>query len=145
MAAGTKNKLKGDRDYEGDKDARIELCRQLCSHLADGYSIECFSEVSTKRLARLMDTYEGEFPAETIDKARNVGRYGWELIGKRQADGRCLGNSRTWFYNMSNRYGWRDKVDTISESKGSLSVNVVNYSSTRSDKPLADAPRVPEA
>ena len=55
----------------------------------------------------------------------------WETLGKRQSEGTCLGNSRSWYYNMSNRYGWRDKHDVQAEHKGSVNVNVISYASKK--------------
>lgn len=135
MSTGRREKATTIVVFEEDKDARVALCRRLCAHLAEGYSMECFGEISNRRLRLLIEAYKEEFPQESLDKARQTGQAAWESIGKRQADGRCLGNSRSWFYNMANRYGWRDKVDLQSETKGAISVQVVNYS--REDKPNA--------
>ncbi len=59
------------------------------------------------------------------------GRQAWEEIGHKQANGQCLGNSRTWFYNMANRYGWRDKIEVEAEHKGQVQVQVVSYASSK--------------
>ena len=140
--SGSKHNFKDDLPYEEDKAAREQLCIELCAHLAEGYSFECFPKCEKTRLARLIEAFKEEFPHQALDKARQMGQYDWESIGKRQADGRCLGNSRSWFYNMANRYGWRDKVDLQADTKGSLSVQVVNYSSTHRDSASDTEPKV---
>lgn len=129
MIGKTKVNLKRELNPENNKEDRIVICEELCKHLIEGYSMECFGMISKFRLDKLIGAHPEEFPRESLDKARQLGQQGWESIGKRQADGRCLGNSRSWFYNMANRYGWRDKVDLQADTKGSLSVQVVNYSS----------------
>ena len=140
MKGANKHNFKASIDFEADEAARYKLFEDLCEHLAEGYSMESFTGCSKFRLDKLIGLFPQVFERESLDKARQMGRLSWELIGKRQADGRCLGNSRTWFYNMANRYGWRDKVDLQAETKGQLSVQVVNYSIERNDDDSTDAP-----
>ena len=78
-----------------------------------------------------MKKYPEEFPREEIELALVKGKEMWERIGLRQANGTCLGNSRSWFYNMANRYGWREKLDVEAEHKGEISVNVISYASQK--------------
>ena len=122
---------------ESDASERRRICNALCAHLSEGYSFESFSEISTNSLKRYMNLYKEEFDQEEIEIARQKGRDAWERIGHAQANGQCLGNSRTWFYNMSNRFGWRDKIDIEAEHKGNLAVNIVSYASSkaRTDTP----------
>lgn len=116
---------------EADSAERKRLCDQLCKHLSRGYSVESFSEISTPSLKKYMNLYKEDFDKEQIDIAMQKGRDVWETIGYRQANGQCLGNSRSWYYNMANRYGWRERIDIEAEHKGSIAVNIVSYASTK--------------
>ena len=119
---------------EKDKEYRARVLRELERHLAEGYSMESFAECSVSDVTRLVAMFPEEFDSGVIDEAKRKGRQTWETIGKRQATGDCLGNSRTWFYNMANRYGWRDKLELEAEHKGSLNVNVVSYANPNASK-----------
>jgi hypothetical protein len=106
---------------------RQELFKSLLLHLSEGYSLDSWSGLNTSVLLGFLEKYPEDMPKDAIDNAIVDGKDCWERLGMRQADGSCMGNSRTWYYNMSNRYGWRDKVDVKSESSGQVQVNVVNY------------------
>jgi len=106
---------------------RIELFKSLLQHVSGGYSVDSWSGLNTSVLYTLMEKYPDEMPKDELDNALIEGKDSWERLGTEQANGSCTGNSRTWYYNMSNRYGWRDKVDVKSESSGQVQVNVVNY------------------
>src|ERR1700742_1471459 len=96
---------------EADKNERRRLFVNLCAHVAQGLSLESFSEISDQTIYRFLRDYPEEFNREELEIAKKKGREWWENIGKAQASGVCLGNSRTWFYNMANRYGWREKLE----------------------------------
>lgn len=116
---------------ESDAAERRRIFKELCDHVAQGLSLESFGPLSTTSIKTYMNLYKDEFIQEELDNAMRNGRDWWETIGKRQASGDCLGNSRTWFYNMANRFGWREKLDIEAEHKGSVNINVVNYSSKK--------------
>lgn len=117
---------------EADKGERRKVFNDLCKHLSKGYSLECFSLLSANSIRKYLETYPEEFVQEEINDALREGQIYWEGIGRRQADGTCLGNSRTWYYNMSNRYRWSDRQQIETEHKGSVAVTVVNYASQKS-------------
>lgn len=123
---------------EDDKNERRKLCKAFCDHLEKGFSKECFSEVTHQTVERYMKSFPQEFPAEEIEAARLRGREWWEGIGRRQANGECLGNSRTWFYNMANRYAWRERLEVEAEHKGSVNVNVVTYASKKPSQSVVE-------
>jgi hypothetical protein len=116
---------------QSDKGERRKIFNELCRHLEEGYSLDCFGVMSDVTIKKWLDLYKEEWPRVEFDNALRYGKHGWERIGRKQANGECLGNSRSWYYNMSNRYGWRDKVDIEAEHKGNLQVNVVSYASTK--------------
>lgn len=116
---------------ENDKTERRKVFKELQAHLARGLSIDCFPPLSKRSIYDFCKAYPDEFTLEGLEDAARQGKLWWENIGTSQANGSCMGNSRTWYYNMSNRYGWRDKVDIESDNKHSVSVNVVSYASTK--------------
>lgn len=116
---------------ESDSTERRRIFNLLCQHLADGYSMESFSELSVNSIKRYINLFKEEFVEEELEEARRKGRDAWERIGRKQADGECLGNSRSWFYNMANRYGWREKIDIEAEHKGQVAINIVSYASSK--------------
>lgn len=119
---------------ESDKAYRRKLFGELLKHIEAGYSLESFPELSPNSIRGYLQRYKEEFVQEELDAALRKARGYWEDIGKRQANGQCLGNSRTWFYNMANRFGWREKIEVEAEHKGSLNVNVVSYATRKASQ-----------
>lgn len=115
----------------GDKNERRKIFKELCDHLKRGYSLDCFVPLSDFSIRKYLKLYPEEFCEEELQETLREGKVNWETIGMRQADGSCLGNSRSWYYNMANRYGWREKIDIEAEHKGQVSVNVVSYASKK--------------
>lgn len=113
---------------ESDANFRKKIFDLLLEHLRDGYSIDCFSFLSDTTIYQYLKTYKDEFVEEDLIIALREGKEGWEDIGRRQSLGTCLGNSRSWYYNMSARYKWSDRMHIDSETKGTLNVNVIQYS-----------------
>lgn len=116
---------------ESDASERRRVASALCAHLAEGYSVESFSELTTNSLKRYMNLYKEEFVPEEIELAAKKGQDMWEGIGKKQATGDCLGNSRSWWLNMAQRYKWSDRVNVETEHKGAIAVNIVSYASSK--------------
>lgn len=110
-----------------DKKFRREVFKDLLRHIRAGYSAECFATVPFSMIQSLLTEYPEEWCETELEKATRDAKAGWEAIGRKQAEGTCLGNSRSWYYNMSNRYGWSERQDIKSEQSGSVQVNVVSY------------------
>lgn len=125
---------KSAKSLHEDKDERVRIFRDLCRHCEQGYSLDCFADLGREALETCLEAYKDEFSREKLAEAQRKGRAFWERVGRQQALGECLGNSRSWYYNMANRYGWRERVDMSTESKGALEVHVINYASSR-EKP----------
>jgi hypothetical protein len=119
---------------EKDKIYRQEICRKLCAHLANGYSFESFTEISIVSLKKSMVSYPEDYDEGNLQQAIQQGRDMWETIGKRQASGDCLGNSRSWWLNMAHRYKWSDRVAIEAEHKGNVNVNIVSYATSKGSK-----------
>lgn len=116
--------------YEEPAETR-RAYQRLLNHLAEGFSPDTCSPLTEKIVAELCEKWPDIWIAEEIGDAMMRGKLAWESIGRRQADGSCMGNSRSWYYNMSNRYGWSDRQTVDAKVEGSVSVNIVNYSSKK--------------
>lgn len=116
---------------EKDKKERAKVFAALLKHVRAGYSLDCFGPLSVGSIRSMLKRFSNEFCEEELEHAIREGKAFWEDIGRRQSNGSCLGNSRSWYYNMVNRFGWREKVDIAAEHKGEVSVNVVSYASKK--------------
>lgn len=116
---------------EADKNERRKIFKELCEHVGKGMSLDSFAPLSANSIRKYLKEYPEEFCQEELDNAMRQGRDWWENVGRRQANGECLGNSRTWFYNMANRFGWREKLEVEAEHKGGINVNVISYASKK--------------
>ena len=110
---------------------RIESFERLLEHVRAGFSTDCFEDFSSEQVFKNFEKWPEEYSKEAFEQALRQGKASWELIGKNQALGTCLGNSRSWFYNMAQRYGWSDKVDVRAEHAGNVNVSIVSYASTQ--------------
>lgn len=107
---------------------RKEVFRELERHLSDGYSMDCFVPLDQQTIEEATKKYPLEFDPVAIKEAQRAGKSGWEALGRAQANGTCMGNSRTWYYNMNHRFGWTDKQSIDHKVDGQISVSIVNYS-----------------
>jgi hypothetical protein len=120
-------KLKFIEELEQSKSVRQKTFRELLKHVKGGYSLDCFPSVSQKTIENLLLQYPEEWVEDELVEAMREGKRGWEAIGRRQAEGTCLGNSRAWFYNMAHRYNWSEKQQIDVKTEGTLAVNIVSY------------------
>jgi hypothetical protein len=122
------------RNMKESEVERRKIFRELLTHLRAGYSVDCFAILSDTMIKTCLDTYPKEFVREDFEDALRDGKSGWESIGRRQAEGTCLGNSRSWYYNMANRYRWSDRQQVETEHKGQVSVSVINYGASKGSR-----------
>lgn len=113
------------------KSTREKTFKDLIAHIKRGYSLDCFGPISQATIENFCKTYPEEFCEEELVEAMRGAKEHWEDIGHKQATGSCLGNSRSWYYNMVNRYGWHEKAQVATEHKGAVSVNVVSYATKK--------------
>lgn len=113
---------------------RRKTFKDFLAHLERGFSADCFPDLSIVSIREFFQRYPDEFNAFDYDESCRKAKGLWESIGYKQSIGECFGNSRSWYYNMSNRYGWRDKIDAEVEHKGNLNVNIVNYGASKPSK-----------
>lgn len=127
-----KGKRISPREYkarlEVDENHRSQCFRDLLKHIEDGYGISCYEKISHLEIQDMIKRFPNEFDEEALFESMRKANMFWEDIGKRQANGTCMGNSRSWYYNMVNKYGWREKVEVEATHKGAISVNIVSYS-----------------
>jgi len=116
---------------EQDKNERRKIFKELCEHVGRGFSLDCFAPLSVTSIRGYLKMFPDEFIEEELVEAQRKGKSHWEDIGYRQASGSCLGNSRTWYYNMANRYGWREKLEVEAEHKGQVAINVISYATQK--------------
>jgi hypothetical protein len=126
------------KKMESDKSLRKRIFSELCRHVERGYSLDCFRSLSDQSIRTYLKLYPEEFNEEVLAESMRKGKETWEDIGYDQATGKCLGNSRSWFLNMVNRYSWRDKIEIEAEHKGTLQVQVVNYASKKASQDSED-------
>jgi len=107
---------------------RKKIFKELLKHVSQGFSLDCFGMLSLETIEEWLKSFPNEFVREKLVEAQREGKTYWENIGHKQARGECLGNSRTWYYNMSNRYGWSERQEVKQDVKGAMQVNIVNYS-----------------
>lgn len=112
-----------------DKEA---ILKKFFEHVEQGFSVESFPDAKKITIDKWLN--ELNYDEEILEKSKRKGRLVWEIIGKKQSEGTCLGNSRSWYYNMANRYGWQDKISVDADVKGALSVEIVNYSRSKEEK-----------
>lgn len=108
---------------------RPEYCAQLISHMGDqGLSYDTFAAVIGVNVDTL---YEWEKRHAAFSEAKKVAflrnKLWWERIGIAGMTGTSKDkipnfNPTVWIFNMKNRHGWRDRIET--EHKGQIDSNV---------------------
>lgn len=91
---------------------RKEICRQLCEHLREGFSFNCFPPLSHNAIRRYIEAYPDDMNSSDIDQAYREGIHGYEKIGNDAIKGLIPG-FQNGAYNliMRNKAGWIDKSD----------------------------------
>lgn len=116
------------------KSERSKIFRELCQHIREGFSLDCFGILSEKSIEEWLETYPQEFIREEFHQALSDAKRFWESIGKGQAQGTCHGNAQAWKFNMTNRFKWIDKVNIDADIKGAVSVEVISYASQKASQ-----------
>jgi hypothetical protein len=115
---------------EDDEQYRTWIHKKLLAHLREGLSAQCFGIIDKTTMAEAIKNHPESFDLREIEHAIDEGQAMWEKLGHAQANGKNLGNSRTWYYNMSNRYGWSERSKQEIDSKQAVTVSVVSYKDT---------------
>lgn len=112
---------------ESDAVERRKMFKELQRHVENGYSMDCFGPLSLGSIEKFLKDYPLEFVVADLEQSIRKAKAKWESIGERQSNGSCIGNSRSWVYNMINRYKWTDRVQVEAEHKGAVAINIVSY------------------
>ena len=110
---------------------RRKIFQELCRHISQGLALDSFRVMSLPTIEKYLRDYPEEFDRDELDEAVRVGKAFWEDIGRRQSLGTCIGNSRSWYYNMSNRYGWSERQQVDAKTEGNVQVSIVSYADSK--------------
>lgn len=95
-------------------DYKPEYCQMLIEHMNEGYSFASFAakcDVCEDTLYEWAKVHPKFSEAKRI--ARTKGMLRWEELGLDGTKGQIMGfSSGTWIFNMKNRFGWTDKMET---------------------------------
>jgi len=59
----------------------------------------------------------------TIKKGRELSEQWWRKLGRAGAEGKVAANATMWIFNMKNRFGWKDRIET--EHTGNVNITAV--------------------
>ena len=97
----------------GTPEKRRAMWDAFCQHGADGYSIKSFPLCDEDTCYSYAERFPEDCPRSEFNDAKRKGLLFWEKIGTAGATGKLDGfNATSWIFNMKNRAGWSDKVDT---------------------------------
>jgi hypothetical protein len=96
--------------------ARKKLFESYCKHISSGFSDDSFPDCDIKTFNSVLQQYPEDFPAEKIDKAKRLCLKFWEEkgMGNLTEDGKPY-NPTMWIFNMKNRFGWKDRPESINK------------------------------
>ncbi len=98
------------------------MCADATEFLAQGLSKEALAgklRIAKDTLYRLIEKYP-DF-SDAIKEGEAAGQLVWEELGLQAARGQVPGFAGTpWVMTMKNRFGWRDKTETVHEIGQSL-------------------------
>jgi len=104
-----------------------DYCEMLKTHMGkEGLSYEAFAGVIGVSVETLY-AWERSYPkfSEAKREAFALNRVFWERIGAAGMAGKIPGfNATVWIFNMKNRHGWRDRIETENKHEVSGSVNL---------------------
>lgn len=114
MAGGRPKDEVIDRLKEGWQSQMKELAR-------DGASdVELRVELGISENLWYRWIAEDEEFCQTVKECKQLCCVWWEKHGRKMAAGTAEGNSTVWIFNMKNRFGWKDKIET--EHSGSIAL-----------------------
>ena len=91
-----------------------KYCDLLISHMATGKSYETFGATKQLRISEsTLRSWEEKYPEFSRAKAEGFrqNRNFWEDLAIDNLHSKTF-NTTIWVFNMKNRFGWRDKVET---------------------------------
>ncbi len=106
---------------------RREMWNKFCDHIAAGYSIKSFPECDYDTAYSYAKRFPEDCPMEEFNEAQRKSLLYWETMGAEGASGKIPGfNATSWIFNMKNRAGWVDKLETVNETKITFETRLLN-------------------
>lgn len=96
---------------------RKEFCQKLIDHMKQGYSFETFGAyvpgyASKETLYAWIRANRSFLDAKKAGES--LSRAWWEKMAAAGMAGKIAGfNSTVWVFSMKNRFGWRDRVQSV--------------------------------
>lgn len=105
------------------KQQRKKLLTEYLKHISGGYSDKSFTFCDMDTFVNYCNKYPNDFPTDMIEKGRRERMFFWEKIGIEGTTGKLQGyNSRSWEFNMKNRFKWSEKIEL--ESRGNIVTSI---------------------
>lgn len=110
---------------------RQALCKAYCDHISKGLSDTCFPECDMETFKDYRNKFAVDFDSDAITTAQRKRQLFWETIGINGTLGIPHNyktktgiekeskqfNAMSWKYNMSNRFGWKERQDMTTDDE----------------------------
>ena len=135
----------------GTPEKRRAMWDAFCQHVSDGYSIKSFPLCDEDTCYSYAKRFPEDCPYEEFEDAKRKSLLFWEKIGIAGTTGKLDGfNASSWIFNMKNRAGWVDKLETVNETKitfesrllSVIDVEPVNVQGTDDIKEISNGPSI---
>lgn len=114
-------------------------CEAFCTHMAEGYSIDCFPGASVKTIRAYVKAYPEDFPPDKLERAAREGLLVWERLGLAGVKGELAKfNATAWIFNMKNRAAWRDRIEASGAAETLLSSDAPQPARTVKARPTGE-------
>ncbi len=112
---------------------REKLLKKYLQHTRYGYSDKSFALCDMDTFQSYCDKYPNDFPSDMIEQARRERLLFWEKLGIEGTKGKIHSfNSRSWEFNMKNRFRWSEKIEV--ENKGNIVTSITFVEKKQKDE-----------
>lgn len=109
---------------------RKKLLNDYIEHISAGFSDKSFIPCDMDTFSEYCKRYPNDFPTDIIEQNRRKRLLFWERIGIEGTTGKLAGyNSRSWEFNMKNRFKWSEKIEVESTGNVVTSISFVERES----------------
>lgn len=105
----------GNKNAAKSKEDLIVLITAYIDHRAKGYSKKSFPDCDYETIEKYIESEVDFRPLKKeLVKAERKGRYYWECMGQKIANGELKGNPATWIFTMKNKFPdeWKEKTES---------------------------------